>query len=371
MSADIKALRVELGERSYDIQVGEGALSQLGDTLRSLVRSDRVAVVTDETVYAEHGPAIENALSDFRTHMIIRPEGESQKSMDGLDAVLESLFKAGFDRSDTVLAFGGGVIGDLAGFVASIYKRGANFVQVPTTLLAQVDSSVGGKTAINNQFGKNLVGAFYQPRLVLTDTDLLRTLPDRQIKAGYAEIVKYGLIDRPDFFDALDRGLGEAVLSLDPEALREAILTSCQAKADVVAQDEREGGKRALLNLGHTFAHALELQAGYGGDLLHGEAVSAGMDMAFEFSARLGLCPTQEAETVQNHLKRLDMPTRADMGALLSDPEALLAHMRQDKKNEGGQITLILAHGIGQSFIAKGIAEPDLLAYLQHISKDI
>ena len=371
MSDETQSLRVELGERSYDIVVGHGALSQLSGRLSALTPSKRVAVVTDETVYAKHGATLEAALSDFQTHMIVRPEGEAQKSMAGLEAVLDALFQAGLDRSDTVLAFGGGVIGDLAGFAASIYKRGATFVQVPTTLLAQVDSSVGGKTAINNAYGKNLVGAFYQPRLVLMDTSLLSTLPNRQVKAGYAEIVKYGLIDQPGFFDTLDRGLGENVLSLDPVALREAILTSCQAKADVVAQDEREGGKRALLNLGHTFAHALELQAGYDGDLLHGEAVSAGMDMAFEFSARQGLCPSQDAQKVKDHLKSLSMPTRADVGHLLSDPNALLTHMRQDKKNEGGQITLILAHGIGQSFIAKGISEADLLAYLQHISTNV
>ena len=370
MTAETKDLKVELGDRSYDIVVGDGALSQLADQLGRLSPSKRIAVITDETVHAEHGNTLESALSDFQTHMIVRPEGEAQKSFDGLQAVLDALFKAGLDRSDTILAFGGGVVGDLAGFAASIYKRGATFVQVPTTLLAQVDSSVGGKTAINNAFGKNLVGSFYQPRLVLTDTALLRTLPERQVKAGYAEILKYGLIDRPDFFDALDAGLGADVLSLKPAALREAILTSCQAKADVVALDEREGGKRALLNLGHTFAHALELQAGYEGDLLHGEAVSAGMDMAFEFSARLGLCPEAEARAVQDHLSRLSMPTRSDMGALLSDPDALLSHMRQDKKNEGGQITLILARGIGQSFIAKGMSEADLLAYLHDISTD-
>ncbi|MEM9599729.1 MAG: 3-dehydroquinate synthase [Pseudomonadota bacterium] len=363
-----RSVTVDLGPRSYDILIGPGTLSSLAEQLRAVTRSDRIAVVTDETVHALHGTAIAEALSDFRTHLIVRPEGEDQKSMAGLDTILDSLFRAGFDRSDTILAFGGGVIGDLAGFAASIFKRGAPFVQVPTTLLAQVDSSVGGKTAINNTYGKNLVGAFYQPKLVLIDTDLLSTLPLRQVKAGYAEIVKYGLIDRPEFFSALDTGLGAQVLALEAEGLREAISISCAAKADVVAQDEREGGVRALLNLGHTFAHALELTAGYGGSLLHGEAVSAGMDMAFEFSARLGLCPPLASETVRDHLSRLAMPTRKDMAPFLGDPDALLSHMRQDKKNAGGQITLILCRDIGQSFVDRTVDEGELLAYLKDIA---
>lgn len=361
-------VRVDLGSRGYDICIGGGALAHLADRLRAVTPSGRVAVVTDETVHALHGEALAGALSDFQTHMIVRPEGEDQKSMEGLDAVLDSLFRAGFDRSDTVLAFGGGVIGDLTGFAASVFKRGAPFVQVPTTLLAQVDSSVGGKTAINNAYGKNLVGAFYQPRLVLIDTDLLSTLPLRQIKAGYAEIVKYGLIDRPEFFSALDDGLGKRVLDRDADALREAISVSCAAKADVVAQDEREGGVRALLNLGHTFAHALERVAGYGGALLHGEAVSAGLDMAFEFSARTALCPQLAADRVRNHLTRLSMPTRLDMSHFLGDPDSVMSHMRQDKKNSGGQITLILCHDIGRSFVHPGVDEAELAAYLEDIA---
>jgi 3-dehydroquinate synthase len=361
-------VRVDLGARSYDIVVQAGALEGLGAHLRGLTASNRVAVITDETVYQHHGAKIASALSEFQTEIIVRPEGESQKSFDGLEAVLDALFRAGFDRSDTILAFGGGVIGDLTGFAASIYKRGATFVQVPTTLLAQVDSSVGGKTAINNQYGKNLIGAFYQPRLVLIDTDLLHTLTDRQVKAGYAEIVKYGLIDQPDFFEQLDQGLGADVLSLRPEALRQAILSSCRAKANVVAQDEREGGRRALLNLGHTFAHALELAAGYDGDLLHGEAVSAGMDMAFAFSALQGVCPDYDAKRVHDHLRKLTMPTRADVTALMQDPKALLHHMQQDKKNEGGQIALILARGIGQAFIDRSTPSAELYEFLKDLS---
>ncbi len=366
-TAPTKTVTVDLAERSYDIRIGAGALSGLGEALRAITTSDRVAVVTDETVHALHGAAIAEALADFRTHMFVRPQGEAQKSMGGLDAVLDSLFRAGFDRGDTVLAFGGGVIGDLTGFAASVFKRGATFVQVPTTLLAQVDSSVGGKTAINNAYGKNLVGAFYQPRLVLIDTELLQTLPARQVKAGYAEIVKYGLIDRPEFFEALDAGLGAGILSLEPDALSSAIATSCAAKASVVSRDEREGGVRALLNLGHTFAHALELEAGYGGALLHGEAVSAGIDMAYQFSARIGVCSAADASRVRDHLQKLAMPTQLDMLPFLKDADTLLGHMRQDKKNAGGRITLILTRAIGAAYIEREADESALADYLKDI----
>lgn len=361
-------VRVELGARSYDIVIGDGILADLAPYLESLKLTGRVAIVCDEIVHDLHGEAISRALSDYETHIIVRPGGEAEKSFGGLQAVLDSLFRAGFGRHDTVVAFGGGVIGDLSGFAASIYKRGMNFVQIPTTLLAQVDSSVGGKTAINNEFGKNLIGSFYQPRLVLIDTQLLRTLPERQVKAGYAEIVKYGLIDQPDFFKRLDDGEGERVLALDPDALRMAIAQSCTAKAEVVSRDEREGGARALLNLGHTFAHALELEAGYKGDLLHGEAVSAGMDMAFEISSRLGLCEPSEAERVKHHLKRLNMPIREDMAELLADRDAILRHMGQDKKNEGDRLTLILTHGIGRAFVEKNASQEAVRDYLEEIA---
>lgn len=368
MTQTAQTVPVSLGDRSYDIVIGAGELAQLGDRLKSLGASRRVAVITDENIHALHGPQMADTLSDFATHMIVRPAGEDQKSLAGLEAVLDSLFRAGLDRSDMIIAFGGGVIGDLAGFAASIYKRGAPFIQVPTTLLAQVDSSVGGKTAINNAYGKNLIGAFYQPKLVLIDTDILGTLPERQIRAGYAEIVKYGLIDQPEFFDRLDAGLGADILSLEPNALRSAIARSCEAKAAVVAQDEREGGARALLNLGHTFAHALELAAGYEGDLLHGEAVSAGLEMAYEFSARQGLCSPDDAARVREHLSRLSMPTKQSVQCWLREPDALFSHMRQDKKNVGGHITLILTRGIGRSFIDKTTPEDDLRAYLRSIA---
>lgn len=362
-----ETLRVELGERSYDIRIGPGLLAQLGALIAPFSKSKRVAVITDETVHGLHGAALAEALRDYRVHMIVRPAGEAQKSMGNLEEILESLFRAGFDRSDLILAFGGGVIGDLAGFAASIFKRGAPFIQVPTTLLSQVDSSVGGKTAINNSFGKNLIGAFYQPRLVVADTDLLSTLPLREVKAGYAEILKYGLLGDAAFFELLDSGLGQNVLSLDPTALTQAIHTSCATKAKIVAADEREGGVRALLNLGHTFGHALELEAGYDGDLLHGEAVSAGMEMAFRFAAAQGLCAPDAADRVTRHLTQTAMPRLADMAHLLRDPDALMRHMGQDKKNESGHLTLILPRAIGDTYVNKRADTEAVRAFLMNL----
>lgn len=362
-------LRVGLGERSYDIHIGPGQLARLGNLISDFAPTKRVAVITDETVYDLYGEALAKALSDYRTHMIVRPAGEAQKSMANLEEILDSLFRAGFDRSDLLIAFGGGVIGDLAGFAASIYKRGMPFIQVPTTLLSQVDSSVGGKTAINNQFGKNLVGAFYQPRAVITDTDLLSTLPPRELKAGYAEVLKYGLLGDATFFAELDAGLGADILDLKVEALSRAIYMSCATKAKIVAQDERESGVRALLNLGHTFGHALELEAGYDGDLLHGEAVSAGMEMAFKFAAAEGLCQAACADLVTAHLAQTSMPRIADMSHLLRNPEALLRHMGQDKKNEGGHLTLILPRAIGDTYVEKRANRDAVLGFLTQLKE--
>lgn len=368
-TSDIKpeTLRVGLGARSYDIHIGPAQLPKLGALISEFAPTKRVAVVTDETVYGLYGPALASALSGYSVHMIVRPAGEAQKSMANLEEILDSLFEAGFDRSDLLIAFGGGVIGDLAGFAASIYKRGMPFVQLPTTLLSQVDSSVGGKTAVNNRFGKNLIGAFYQPRAVITDTDLLSTLPPRELKAGYAEILKYGLLGDAVFFEDLDGGLGTDILALKPQALSRAIYVSCETKAKIVAQDERESGVRALLNLGHTFGHALELEAGYDGDLLHGEAVSIGMEMAFLFAASEGICAPEEAARVSAHLVKTNMPTLSHAAHLLKTPEALLSHMGQDKKNEGGHLTLILPRAIGETYVEKRADKAAVLRFLTHL----
>lgn len=362
-------LWVDLGARSYPIHIGPGVLEQTGSLIESFAPSKRTVIVTDETVYGLYGKKLEAALAGYTTHMIVRPAGESQKSLDGLETVLEAIFIAGLDRSDLLLAFGGGVIGDLAGFAASIYKRGLPFVQIPTTLLAQVDSSVGGKTAINNRFGKNLIGAFYQPKAVIADTNLLSTLPLRELKAGYAEVLKYGLLGDQAFFNWLDEEGGAKILNLDADALSKAVTISCQTKARIVAADERESGQRALLNLGHSFAHALELDAGYDGDLLHGEAVSAGMDMAFAFSVKKGYCSTEEATKLSDHLAKLDMPRMGTLGERLAAPEKLTQFMGQDKKNEDGRITLILARAIGEAFVQKAISDKDVMTFLMSISE--
>ena len=362
-----EALTVGLGARSYDIHIGEFQLSRLGDILSEFAPAKRVAIITDENVERLYGDAIRRALSDYTVHMCVRPAGEAQKSMTNLEEILNSLFEAGFDRSDLLIAFGGGVIGDLAGFAASIYKRGMPFVQIPTTLLAQVDSSVGGKTAVNNKYGKNLIGAFYQPRAVITDTDLLSSLPPRELKAGYAEVLKYGLLGDVAFFKELDAGLGGDILALKPEALSRAIYVSCAAKAKIVAQDERESGVRALLNLGHTFGHALELEAGYDGDLLHGEAVSIGMEMAFLYAAARGMCSQKDAARVTAHLVKTKMPNLKEAAHLLVSPEALLSHMGQDKKNEGGHLTLILPRAIGETYVEKRADKAAVLRFLTHL----
>jgi len=360
-------VRVELGERSYDILIGSQPLPNIGEHLAGIV-TGRALVVTDTTVEALHGKVLMDGLaaSGIKASCLAVTPGEGSKSFDTLQAVLDRMFAERLSRSDTVIAFGGGVVGDLAGFAASLYKRGCQLVQVPTTLLAQVDSSVGGKTAINVAQGKNLVGAFYQPARVIIDTDLLGTLDDRQLKSGYAEVLKYALIDDPKFFDWLQLNAGQ-LLARDAAALAHAVSVSCNAKARIVAADEREAGARALLNLGHTFAHALEHVAGYTGELLHGEAVSAGLAMAFEFSHRQELCPADDARRVAEHLRAHDLVRPSTLARYLENSEAMLSAMAQDKKNSGDAMTLILAHGIGQAFIERNADRDALSDYLDYL----
>jgi len=350
-------VEVALGDRAYDILVGEGLIGDAGRWLAPVLRRPRVVIVTDEIVAALHLPALKQALdgAGIRHDSVVLPPGEATKDFAALAGLMDAILDTRIDRNTTIVALGGGVVGDIAGFAAAIALRGLDFVQIPTTLLAQVDSSVGGKTAINTRHGKNLIGAFHQPRLVLADTGCLATLPARQLLAGYAEVVKYGLIDDPGFFAWLERN-GAALLAGDRPALRHAVVSSCRAKAAIVAADERETGARALLNLGHTFGHAFEAEGGYGGGLLHGEAVAVGMVLAFDLSVRLGLCPAADAERVRDHLASVGLPTRVAAGNVLgTSTDILIDRMRQDKKSRDGDITFILARGIGRAFVADDV----------------
>ncbi|MEE9347987.1 MAG: 3-dehydroquinate synthase [Robiginitomaculum sp.] len=353
----MESVRVDLGPRSYDIHIGAGVLTNAGKYIAPLLTNKRVAIITDETVADLHLETLTGALTDsaIGSQAFILPAGEASKSYGALQSLLDDLLDAGYERGDYIIALGGGVIGDLAGFAASILKRGCGFIQIPTTLLAQVDSSVGGKTAINTRHGKNLIGAFYQPALVLVDTDVLSTLAERQMRAGYAEILKYGLLGDAEFFNWLE-GNSAKVLDKDRAALSYAIAKSCRAKAAIVAADEREHGRRALLNLGHTFGHSLEAQAGYGGALLHGEAVATGMVMAFDYCAQNKICSEDDAARVRAHLRQCGLKTFAELAAnIRSDADTHMVNMGQDKKNSGGEITLILARAIGDSYVEKTI----------------
>ena len=348
---------VGLGARAYDVVVGGGVLPEAGRRIAPFARRGRVAVVSDETVWGLHGLALAASLegAGLAAHPVIVPPGEQTKSFAGLADVTDRLLALELDRGDLVAAFGGGVVGDLAGFAAAVYKRGIDFVQIPTTLLAQVDSSVGGKTAIDTPRGKNLVGAFHQPRLVLADLDVLATLPDREMRAGYAEVIKYGLLGDPAFFEWLEADAA-AVLAREPGALARAVARSVEMKAEIVAEDEKEQGRRALLNLGHTFAHALEAETGYGEALLHGEAVGAGQALAFRFSAAQGLCARAAADRATAAIAAAGLPTRlADIPGHPFDADRLVRHMAQDKKAEGGRLTFILARGLGEAFVAKDV----------------
>ena len=347
---------VDLGSRSYDILVGAGLIDRLGALAGPLLRRPRTVIVTDDVVaghqLARAQAGLDAAGIEHRT--VIVPVGERAKSFAGLERLIGDLLDAQVERGDIVLALGGGVVGDLAGFAAATLRRGVDFIQVPTTLLAQVDSSVGGKTGINVAQGKNLVGAFHQPRLVVADTTTLQTLPRRQLLAGYAEVVKYGLIDQPDFF-AWAEANGAALLDGDMALMAQAIATSCQAKARIVAADEREAGQRALLNLGHTFGHALEAACGYSDILLHGEAVAIGMMLAFRLSAKLGLCAGGDGDRIERHLAAVGLPTSPKAIDRRFDAADLIDRMHQDKKVTDGRITFVLARGIGQAFLTDAV----------------
>ena len=363
---EIQRVPVSLGARSYDILIGPGLIASAGARLAVLAPGAACVVVTDDNVAAAHLPALQASLdaAGIRHAAVVLPPGEASKSYAGFAEACDAIIGAKMERGDIVLALGGGVMGDLAGFAAASVRRGMRLVQMPTSLLAQVDSSVGGKTGINSPHGKNLVGAFHQPALVLADTQALETLPPREFRAGYAEVAKYGLINDAGFFHWLELNWRE-VFAGGP-ARAKAIASACASKAGFVARDETEQGERALLNLGHTFGHAFERLTGYdGAKLVHGEGVAIGMACAFRFSVQLGLCDGQEASRVEGHLRTVGLPVRIrDIPGAALEPDAVVAAMFQDKKVQRGALTFILAHGIGRSFIAKNVAAADVRDFL-------
>ena len=357
----MRRVDVALGERSYPIYIGDGLLEESRALLAPYARGSRLIVISDAKVWA----LVARRLDGLGVELvpILLPQGEEAKSWTALSGLLDRLIELGVERSDHIVALGGGAIGDVSGFAAAILKRGCNYIQIPTTLLAQVDSSVGGKTAINAAAGKNLVGAFHQPTAVLIDPETLDTLPPRELRAGYAEVVKYGLLGDEAFFGWCEHH-GEALLGGNREAQIHAIETSVRAKAAIVAEDEREtSGRRALLNLGHTFGHAIEAETGIGAGLLHGEAVAVGMVLAFRFSAECGLCPVGDAERVETHLRRVGLPVSL-REAGIADGAALVPHMLHDKKREDGRLAFVLVRGIGQAFLDKKVDLSQVEAFL-------
>ena len=364
-SGEPVTVNVALADRSYDIVIGRGLLASLGTRIAKLRPGARTAIVTDETVAELHKAAAESALTSARieTSSTIVPSGEGSKNYATFEKVCEAIIAARIERNDLVVALGGGVIGDLAGFAAASTRRGLDFVQVPTTLLAQVDSSVGGKTGINSAQGKNLVGAFHQPVLVIADTALLDTLPRRDFAAGYAEVVKYSLLGDAGFFGWLEANWQD-VFAGGP-GREHAIAVCCRAKAGIVARDERETGERALLNLGHTFGHAFEAAAGYSSRLLHGEAVALGCVLAFEFSARCGLVSAQDATRVANHLAAAGLPTKIrDVQGSAPTVDQLMTLISQDKKVKRGKLTFILVRGIGRAFVENDVDAEEVRVFL-------
>ena len=369
--SDPAIVEVHLGARSYDIVIGRGVIASLGARIAELRTGAKACIVTDENVARHVLPAVETVLdrAGVKKDCVVVPPGEASKSFRVFEQVCEAIIASRIERGDVVVALGGGVIGDLAGFAAAVVRRGLDYVQVPTTLLAQVDSSVGGKTAINSSQGKNLIGAFHQPILVVADTALLDTLPPREFRAGYAELVKYGLLGDAAFFAWLEANWKEIFAggsSSGSFARDHAIAVSCRAKAAIVARDERETGDRQLLNLGHTFGHALEAACGYSDRLLHGEAIAIGMALAFEFSAtRQGLVSKPEAARAIRHLAAAGLPTRIkDIAAPPPSVERLMELIAQDKKIKRGKLTFILVRGIGAAFIETGVDQSEVRAFL-------
>jgi 3-dehydroquinate synthase len=365
-TSPVERLRVELGDRGYDILVGPGVIESAGGEILPLMRRRQAVMITDEHVAHHHLPPLRRSLDahGIATHAIVLPPGEATKDLTHFGELVDDVLACGIERGTMLVALGGGVVGDIVGFAAATLLRGLDFVQIPTTLLAQVDSSVGGKTAINTAAGKNLLGAFYQPRLVLADTASLATLPRREVRAGYGEVVKYGLIRDAAFFDWLEAE-GRALCDLEPAALTRAVMVSCGMKAEIVAADERETGDRAVLNFGHTFGHALEAETGFGDRLLHGEAVALGMVLAFDFAVRLGLAQGQDAYRVRRHIAEAGLPTTlAEIGLARDSADRLLGHMGKDKKVRDGAITLILPRRIGDCFVMPGASAAELRAFL-------
>jgi shikimate kinase/3-dehydroquinate synthase len=362
----VRRVRVELAQRGYDIHIGGGLLRTAPLLIEKSLGPARCAIVSDENVAKQHLPALETSLAAggrLAGSVVLRP-GEATKCFAELDRLCQRLLELGLERSDAVIALGGGVIGDLAGFAASILRRGVRYVQMPTTLLAQVDSSVGGKTGINTPQGKNLIGSFHQPALVIADTDLLATLPPREMRAGYAEVAKYGILGDRSLYEWLE-GHWQDIFQHNPKALIEAVARCVGIKAGIVARDETETGERALLNLGHTFGHALEAWTGYSDRLLHGEAVSIGVCLAAGLSEELKHCPPQTAARVAAHLKTVGLPTRIrDIPGPLPGPDELVALMRQDKKVRSGRLTLILMKDIGSAFATRQVEPEQVRDYL-------
>ncbi|CTQ34182.1 3-dehydroquinate synthase [Jannaschia rubra] len=359
-----ETVHVPLGDRAYDVHVGRGLIGRAGEAVAPFLRRRRVFVVTERRVAGLHLERLRAGLGDIDAPALLLEPGEGTKNWAGLTQTVEWLLDQNCERGDVVVAFGGGVIGDLAGFAAAVLRRGVRFVQIPTSLLAQVDSSVGGKTGINTRHGKNLVGAFHQPALVLADVDILDTLTPRDFRAGYGEVVKYGLLGDAEFFAWLEENA--TALASDPGLRVRAVRHSVQMKADIVERDETEQGDRALLNLGHTFCHALEAATGYGDRLLHGEGVAIGCALAFDLSARLGLCSQEDPSRVRAHLQAMGMMRDLrDIPGDLPGAETLLSLMGQDKKVVDGRLRFVLARGIGQAFVTDDVPAERVLHVLR------